>query len=77
MDSRKEKLKKETSKDEKVGSIFKIKTSMTTCIKLSKKLGGIPYTAHGAKINSPALIFDFCFYAYFRLGLPRRVRKKV
>ena len=67
MDSRKEKLKKETSKDEKVGSIFKIKTRMTTCTKLSKKLGGIPYTARGAKINSPALIFDFLFLCLFQV----------
>ena len=36
------------------------------------KIGGIPYTAHGAQITPSTIIFDyckfFCFYAYFRLG---------
>ena len=41
--------------------------------------GEIPYTAHGAQITPPLLfliLFIFCFYAYFRLGLAHRVRKE-
>ena len=31
--------------------------------------GGIPYTANRAQITKPPHpIFDFCFYAYFKLG---------
>ena len=40
---------------------------------INKKLGGIPYTAHGAQITHPSpLFFIFVFYsrfhAYFRIG---------
>ena len=36
---------------------------------LRHREGGIPYTAHGAQITPlPSLFYDFCFYAYFRLG---------
>ena len=45
-----------------------------------KITGRISYTAHGAHIPSLPyflFLFIFCFYAYFRLGMPRRVRKEV
>ncbi len=53
-------------------------TVLPTCS--NKKEGGIPYTAYRAQRTPPLLTFSFVFsrfYTYFRLGLPRRIRKVI
>ncbi len=63
---------------ESVGTLYYLPKSQYVDIK--RNVGRIPYTAHGAQIPSPPyflFLFIFYFYAYFRLVLPRRVRKEV
>ena len=61
--------------------IYTVLDSTKLKLRIGKSVsGGIPYTDHEAQITPhPLILFIFCFYAYFMLGLglPRRVRKEI